>query len=48
MKGIVLQLLSIDKYLDGYVKIIFLRSENLPYIGIFVTLTLVTQHLPIT
>jgi len=44
---IVLQLRSIEKYLDSCVKIRCLRSEDLPYIGIFMTLTLVTHHLPI-
>jgi len=39
------QLPSWEMYLDSWVKIISLMPEGQPYIGIFLTLTLVTDHL---
>jgi len=45
IKRIVVQLLSIEKYLNRWVKTLSLRAKDLPYIDIFTTLTLVTHHL---
>lgn len=42
---IVLQLVSTEMYLDDCVKILSLRSKNLSYIGLFIPLPLMTDHL---
>jgi len=42
---IVLQLVSIEMYLDDCVNILSLTSKNLSYIGLFIPLPLMTNHL---